>query len=95
VIYEQMWGPTEFFATGSLKTFDLTPKLGQLRLPVLLMVGQFDEARPETAARYQKLIPGSRLEVIEGAAHAQLSDNPEATLKAIASFLTSVEKRKH
>lgn len=87
VIYEQMWGPSEFHATGSLKSFDLTNQLGRLKLPVLLMVGEFDEARPETARKYQKLIPGSQLEVIPGAAHALYSDNPSATLQALERFL--------
>ena len=92
VIYEQMWGPSEFYATGSLKSFDVTKRLGELRLPVLLVVGEFDEATPKTAARYQKLISGSKLEVIPGAAHSQLGDNPEAALAALQSFLRSVEK---
>jgi len=87
VIYEQMWGPSEFHATGSLKSFDVTGRLGELRLPVMLMVGEFDEARPGTAARYQKLIPGAKLAVIPGAAHSLLSDNPERTLKVLSDFL--------
>jgi proline iminopeptidase len=95
VIYEQMWGPSEFYATGSLKSFDLTGRLGELRLPVLLVVGEFDEATPKTAAQYQKLIQGSRLEVIPGAAHSQLGDNPEAALAALQFFLSSVEKRRN
>ncbi len=94
VIYEQMWGPTEFHATGSLKSFDVTGRLGELRLPVLLMVGEFDEARPETAARYQKLIPGAKLKVIQGAAHSNLQDNPEATLRVLEEFLQGVEDKK-
>ncbi len=87
VIYEQMWGPSEFHATGSLKSFDVTGRLRELRLPVLLMVGEFDEARPATAARYQQLIPGAKLTVIPGAAHSLLNDNPEGTLKVLTDFL--------
>jgi len=86
-IYEQMWGPSEFHATGSLKSFDVTRRLGELKLPVLLMVGQYDEARPETAARYQKLIRGSKLAVIPEAAHSLFIDNPAAALKVLSEFL--------
>jgi proline iminopeptidase len=68
-IYESMWGPSEFHATGTLKTFDVTPRLGELKLPVLLIVGEFDEARPETARRYQGQIPGAQLKVVPDAAH--------------------------
>jgi proline iminopeptidase len=92
-IYETMWGPTEFYATGTLQSFDLTPRLASLRLPVLLMTGEFDEARPETAARYQKLIPGSRLEVIPGAAHALFADNPARTLQVLADFFRANDRR--
>ncbi len=92
VIYQHMWGPSEFHATGNLLSFDVTPSLSQLRLPVLLMVGEFDEARPSTAARYQKLIPGSRLAVIPGAAHSLFTDNLPATLEALQSFLNHDRK---
>lgn len=85
-IYESMWGPTEFHATGTLRSFDLTPRLAELRLPVLLVTGEFDEARPETAATYQKLIPGAQLAIIPGAAHALFSDNPARTLEVLAGF---------
>jgi proline iminopeptidase len=91
-IYEKMWGPTEFYATGTLRSFDLTPRLASLRLPVLLMTGEFDEARPATAARYQKLIPGARLQVIPGAAHALFSDNPGRTLEALGEFFRTHDR---
>lgn len=93
VIYEYMWGPAEFHATGTLKNFDVTPRLAELRLPVLLIVGEYDEARPETAARYQQRIPGSKLVVVPDAAHGHVSDNPEASLGALKEFLAGVEKR--
>ncbi|MFN7544054.1 MAG: proline iminopeptidase-family hydrolase [Acidobacteriota bacterium] len=87
VIYQQMWGPTEFHATGSLQSFNLSPRLSQLRLPVLFVVGEFDEARPATAARYRDLIPGAQLKVIPDAAHALFSDNPAATLSTLRDWL--------
>lgn len=93
VIYQYMWGPSEFHATGTLRSFDVTPRLGELRLPVLLIVGEYDEARPETAARYQQRIPGAKLVVVPDAAHAHVSDNPEASLGALRDFLARVEKR--
>jgi proline iminopeptidase len=89
-----MWGPSEFHATGSLKSFDVTGRLGELRLPVLLMVGEFDEATPGTAARYQKMIPGAEFEVVPGAAHSIFNDNREAALAVLKRFIESVEARK-
>jgi len=43
-----MWGAAEFTATGSLRDFDRTDRLGELRLPVLFPAGRYDEAVPET-----------------------------------------------
>ena len=33
VIYEHMWGPTEFYATGSLLDFDVTGRLHEIDIP--------------------------------------------------------------
>lgn len=90
-IYRHMWGPTEFYATGNLLDFDVTPNLHEIDVPVLLMAGEFDEARPERLAQYQQLIPGSRLEVIADAAHASLSKKPAEYRAILESFLDSVE----
>jgi proline iminopeptidase len=96
VIYEQMWGPSEFHATGTLRTFDVTRRLHELKVPVLIVVGEFDEARPETASRYRQQIPGARLKVIPNSGHAIFDDQPAATLNALGSFLTAVEgKSRH
>jgi proline iminopeptidase len=86
-IYTQMWGPSEFTCTGTLRDFDVTPGLPHLKLPVLFVVGRFDEARPETAARFQAMIPGARLEVIEGCGHMAPLEDPEAYVKVLRAFL--------
>ena len=92
-IYQYMWGPTEFTATGTLLKFDRTHRLHELALPVLFIVGRFDEARPETMLEFQHLIPGSIVEVIEDAAHASMVDQPERFNTAVGKFLGSVEER--
>ncbi|MEZ4413988.1 MAG: hypothetical protein R2910_13445 [Gemmatimonadales bacterium] len=44
-----MWGPIEFTSTGTLKSYDATGRLGELRLPALITLGEFDEVRLSTA----------------------------------------------
>jgi len=92
VIYEYMWGPTEFYATGTLIDFDLTARLHQIDVPVLFITGEFDEARPETVRRFQGLIEGARFEVIEDAGHATLSRKPEQYRAILEAFLDSAEE---
>lgn len=92
LIYEHMWGPTEFHATGNLRDFDLTPRLGEIDVPVLLLTGEFDEARPETVERFSRQIDDARFEIIPGVAHASLSKATDYYLGLLTPFLDQTEK---
>lgn len=94
-VYEYMWGPTEFHATGTLIDFDVTARLHEIDVPVLFITGEFDEARPETVAGFQKLVPGSRMTVILDAAHGTLSRKPNEYRNILENFLDSVENKKN
>jgi len=90
-IYEMMWGPTEFYATGNLLDFDVTDRLHEIDIPVLFLAGEFDEARPERMREFQALIQGSQLEIIKDAAHASLSRKPHEYRSIVENFLDAVE----
>ena len=91
-IYRQMWGPTEFYVTGNLLNYDRTGQLRELQLPVLLLAGEFDEARPETVREFGRLIPGARFELIEGSAHSITLDQPERVVTLVREFLRGLEQ---
>ena len=93
VIYNFMWGPTEFRATGNLVDFDLTTRLHEIDIPVLFMAGEFDEARPARLAEFQRLIPGAELVVIKDAAHSSLGRKPEIYRATVEKFLDRIESR--
>lgn len=86
-LYEYMWGPEEFVATGVLKEFDVTPSLGSLDVPVALICGEFDEAPPPTCRYFAELIPGSTCHIIEGAAHTGYITRREEYLATIRQNL--------
>ena len=92
-VYQQMWGPSEFHATGNLKEFDRVGRLSEIHEPVLFIVGRFDEARVQTVTDFQTLIPGSKLEVVEGAGHMAMVDEPERYTQALRDFLQQVEAK--
>jgi len=91
LIYNTMWGPTEFHATGNLADFDVTGTLGSIDVPVLYIAGEFDEARPQTVAKFQQMTPGSQFVVIKGVAHASMSRAPDTYRKTLEKFLDWVE----
>jgi len=92
-LYEYMWGPSEFVSTGTLRNYDRTGDLARLDLPVLFLVGEFDEARPETMREFQRLVPGSLLTVLPDAGHVSNVDQPKAFNAAVVDFLRGVEGR--
>jgi proline iminopeptidase len=48
-----MWGPSEFTATGSLRTYERAERLKELNLPVLFTAGRYDEATPSSVEYYR------------------------------------------
>ncbi len=81
-------------APGTLINFDVTDQLNEIDVPILFLTGQFDEARPEAVADFQKLVPGSQFTVIMDAGHASLSKKPEEYRTILENFLDLVENKK-
>lgn len=86
-VYEYMWGPSEFTATGTLTDYDRLSQLPQVVAPTLLLAGEYDEARPATVAYYQSLIPRAAFVEIPNSGHVTLNDNPKETIAVIRGFL--------
>lgn len=88
VIYNAMWGPSEFRANGSLKTYDATPLLARLDgAKTLFLIGQYDEARIETVEAFARRTKGAELAVIPGAAHGIFGDRPIETEAVLRGWL--------
>jgi proline iminopeptidase/L-proline amide hydrolase len=85
-VYNAMWGPTEYVATGSLSTYDATPLLTRTEGErILFMVGQYDEAQLDQVLDFVRLTPGSELAVVPGGSHSSFGERPyetEAILRA-------------
>ena len=93
-IANYMNGTTPFAPNGTLRRYDATPFLRQVKVPVLFIVGEFDVAGPENVRRHASLTPGARLVVIPNAGHHTQWDNAPATLSAARSFLRGVDARR-
>jgi proline iminopeptidase len=91
-VYEFMWGPSEFTATGNLKNYDRTKDLHKINLPTLFIGGEFDEARPVTIKYYQSLVPNAKFALIKNAGHLTMQDNGDEDVRVIFEFLNKLEK---
>jgi 3-oxoadipate enol-lactonase len=77
-------------ACTSLATLDLRPELAKVTVPVLVMVGDQDEATPPPMSEeLSALLPDARLHVLKGCAHVPPLQAPEAFLEAVTPFLRS------
>lgn len=81
--------PTMFRAAcDALAGLDLRPDLGKVDMPVLVLVGEQDEATPPPMSRELAAeLPDARLTILPGCAHVPQLQEPERFLAAIASFL--------
>jgi 3-oxoadipate enol-lactonase len=70
---------------------DSVPLLGEIRCPVLVLVGESDLATPPSDAAFMaERIPGARLTILPGAAHLSNLEQPEAFTHALESFAASL-----
>jgi 3-oxoadipate enol-lactonase len=75
-------------ACGQLAELDLRPELPKVKLPVLVLVGEHDEATPPPMSHeLAALLPDARLNVLAGCAHVPQLQAPRMFLDAIADFL--------
>jgi proline-specific peptidase len=89
-VYEIMNGPNEFTVVGRLKGWDRTPRLGEIRVPTLILVGRYDEVVPSCSETLHRGIPGSELHVFEESSHTPHLEEEEAYMQVVGSFLRRV-----
>jgi haloalkane dehalogenase len=82
----------ELYRSGDFEK--LEPYRGQLAalgVPVLLLWGADDPFAPVAGAhRFLAELPGSRLEVVEGAGHFVFDDEPQAAARLLVAFLATL-----
>ena len=88
-VYHTMNGPSEFHVIGTLKGWDVTPRLGGVQVPVLVISGEHDEATPNVVRPLVDAIPDARWELIEDASHSTHLEQPQRFLGAVATFLSA------
>jgi 3-oxoadipate enol-lactonase len=75
-------------ACAALAELDLRPELGEVKVPVLVLVGEQDEATPPPMSHELAAgLPDAGLQVIAGCAHVPQLQAPEVFLQAIGDFL--------
>jgi proline-specific peptidase len=89
-VYARMQGP-EWNVTGNLKDWDVTARLGQLDLPVLVTSGRHDEMTPALVGPLVDGIKGSEWVLFEDSAHLAMVEEPDRYRQVLQSWLGRVD----
>ena len=90
-VYNTMFGPSEFHATGTLKEWDIRDRLGEIQLPTLVTSGRYDEATLVIAETVHRDIAGSEWVIFEQSSHmAHLEE--EEYRRVVNDFMRRVEE---
>jgi L-proline amide hydrolase len=90
-VYVAMNGPAEFRVVGTLREWDVTDRLGDVDVPVLLVSGGHDEVRPWVVERAAARLRDVEWVLLDDASHMPHLEAPERFLDAVAAFLERVE----
>jgi len=70
---------------------DFTDQLARIRVPTLVITGQFDAiSSPESNRQWSQALPDARLEIIDEAGHLPPLESPQSYNSALLSFLNKV-----
>jgi proline iminopeptidase len=79
-----------FAFSRNLPAYDLRARLGEIRVPTLVLCGRHDWITPLDQSEYMAAhIPGARLVVFDRSGHGPMSEENEAYIDAVRRFLTS------
>jgi len=77
---------------AAIAPLDLTDRIGAIRVPTLVLVGEDDPGTPVAASRViSEQIKGSELVILKSAAHLSNLEQPEAFTRALLTFLDRVD----
>jgi len=87
-LYREMWGTHgEFVIDGNLVSVEYADRLGSIKVPTLITVGDHDECDPSLSREMNARIPGSMLVVLPNSGHMTFVDQPGMFNKAVDEFL--------
>ncbi len=90
-VYATMNGPSEFHVVGTLKDWDIVPRLPEIRVPTLVIAGRYDEVTPEVMRCVQRGIAGSEWLLFEHSSHMPHYEEEALFMDAVGAFLRRVE----
>ncbi len=91
-IYLQMQGVDEFHVTGNFKNWDFWDRLPNIKIPVLVLGGQYDEMNPASMKKEGLLLPYSRTYLCPEGSHMAMYDDQQRYFSSLTAFLKDIDQ---
>jgi proline iminopeptidase len=78
---------------GSMRDWDVSSRLGEIRLPTLVTVGRFDTIDPRLSRRIHRGIRRSKLVIFEKSGHGPMFSERDLYMETMRDFLDGVKSR--
>lgn len=85
--YIVAWGPNEYTPTGTLKDFEYTDRLKEIKEPTMIISGTNDECTPLIAKTMYDRIPDAQWQLLDGARHMTFIDQTENYKRILTAWL--------
>ncbi len=86
-VYNTMNGPSEFHVVGTLKTWGVRGRLGEISVPALVTSGRHDEATPLIAETVKNGIPGAEWVIFEDSSHMAHVEEADLYMRVLSEFI--------
>jgi len=91
-VFNTMFGPSEFCCTGTLKDWDISNRLAEIRVPTLITSGRHDEITPAVMETVHRRIIGSKWVIFENSSHLAYIEETDRYIAVLTEFLSEVER---
>lgn len=89
-VYSLMNGPNEYTIIGSMKYWDVTDRLPQIKVPTLVTGGRYDEVSTKVAESIHRGIKGSKRLTFTNSSHMPFWEERDKYMRAVTRFLDEV-----
>jgi L-proline amide hydrolase len=90
-VYGTMNGPSEFTVIGTIRDWQVTGRLGEIRVPTLIVSGRHDETTPRLQETLRDGIAGSEWVCFEDSSHMPHVEERERWLEVVGGHLRRVD----
>jgi proline-specific peptidase len=90
-VYQAMQGPNEWTVTGALRGWDVRDRLGEIRVPTLVVRGRYDMCTPAVARTLVDGIAGAQQVVLEQSSHTPVLEETDRYLDVVGRFMRAAE----